>query len=107
MASSEITLESLPSVSEIPAQDWDACANPSPAPAGLSGLDTLAAPDAKSVSCAGSTFRYNPFVSHAFFSALEASGSACARTGWGPRHLGARLHGPTPAAVTLSLRATT
>ena len=36
---------------------------------------------------------YNPFVSHAFFSALEASGSACARTGWGPRHLLARIEG--------------
>ena len=104
MASSEITLESLPSVSEIPAQDWDACANPSPAPAGLSGLDTLAAPDAKSVSCAGSTFRYNPFVSHAFFSALEASGSACARTGWGPRHLVARLDGAIAGIVPCYLK---
>ena len=31
---------------------------------------------------------YNPFVSHAFFAAAEASGSARARTGWGPRHPG-------------------
>jgi hypothetical protein len=28
MSSSEITLEALPSVSDIPAADWDACANP-------------------------------------------------------------------------------
>ncbi len=29
----------------------------------------------------------NPFVSHAFLSALEESGSACADTGWLPQHL--------------------
>jgi predicted N-acyltransferase len=104
MASSEITLESLPSVSQIPAADWDACANPPPEPTGLNGLDTLAAPDAKQGSCAGSTSRYNPFVSHAFFSALEASGSACARTGWGPRHLVARLDGAIAGIVPCYLK---
>lgn len=31
--------------------------------------------------------RYNPFVSHAFLSSLEDSGSAVARTGWQPHHL--------------------
>jgi len=46
------------SLSELPAAAWDACAG--------SG---------------------NPFVSHAFLSALELSGSACARTGWAPSHL--------------------
>src|SRR5262249_32203677 len=30
---------------------------------------------------------YNPFISHAFLNALEASGSATARTGWKPQHL--------------------
>jgi predicted N-acyltransferase len=30
---------------------------------------------------------YNPFVSHAFLSALEQSGSASAKTGWRPQHL--------------------
>src|SRR6266567_1724954 len=104
MASSEITLESLPSVSEIPAADWDACANPSRERTGLNGLDTLAVPDAKQGSCAGSTFRYNPFVSHAFCSALEASGSACARTGWGPRHLVARLDGAIAGIVPCYLK---
>src|SRR3979490_1403556 len=104
MASSEITLESLPSVSEIPAADWDACANPSRERTGLDSLDTLAVPNAKQGSCAGSTFRYNPFVSHAFFSALEASGSACARTGWGPRHLVARLDGAIAGIVPCYLK---
>src|SRR3954451_13075015 len=85
MDSSEITLESVPSVSEIAAADWDACANPGPVPDSIERLDTLAA--------AGTTSKpaYNPFVSHAFFAALEASGSACVRTGWGPRHFIARV----------------
>lgn len=48
-------------IAEIPAADWDACA--------------------------GST---NPFVSYAFLSALEDSGSAGNRTGWLPQH--AALH---------------
>src|SRR6266516_596658 len=104
MASSELTLESLPSVSQIAAADWDACANPSPDPASLNGLDTLAAQGAPLCSCAGSVSSYNPFVSHAFFSALEASGSACARTGWGPRHLVARLDGAIAGIVPCYLK---
>jgi len=104
MASSELTLESLPSVSQIAAADWDACANPSPDPASLNGLDTLAAQGAPLGSCAGSVSSYNPFVSHAFFSALEASGSACARTGWGPRHLVARLDGAVVGIVPCYLK---
>src|SRR3984893_8285244 len=100
MASSEIPLESLPSVGQIPAEDWDACANPSFLPASLNGLDTLAAPNA----CAASAFRYNPFVSHAFFSAIEASGSACTRTGWGPRHLVAKLDGTIAGIVPCYLK---
>lgn len=43
---------------------------------------------------------YNPFVSHAFLSALEQSGSACAETGWLAHHLllseGERLIGAVP-----------
>jgi len=45
------------SIAEVDATEWDACA----------GSD-------------------NPFVSHAFLSALEDSGSANARTGWLPQH---------------------
>ena len=98
MDSSEITLESVPSVSEIPAADWDACANPGPVPDSIERLDTLAA--------AGTTSKpaYNPFVSHAFFAALEASGSACARTGWGPRHLIARVNDDIAGIVPCYLK---
>lgn len=50
------------SASAIPAETWNACANPE-----------------------AST--YNPFVSYEFITALEKSGSVCPQTGWVPRHL--------------------
>jgi predicted N-acyltransferase len=93
MDSSEITLEAVPSVREIPAADWDACANPA-------GASPMPAVSFGAPSKAG----YNPFVSHAFFSALEASGSACARTGWGPRHLLARMEGEIAGIVPCYLK---
>jgi uncharacterized protein len=77
MSASEITLEAVPSISDIPAAEWDACANPVLA----------AAVD----SCGTSKPHYNPFVSHAFLAAAEASGSATAKTGWSARHLIAKL----------------
>src|SRR6266702_8279761 len=104
MASSEIILEAVSSVSQIPAEDWDACANPRLGPGTHNGLDRSALPDPVNNSCADLTFGYNPFVSHAFFSALEASGSACARTGWGPRHLLARLDGAIAGIVPCFLK---
>ena len=104
MDSSEITLEAVSSVSQIPAGEWNACANPAAAPDSLAGLDTLASPDAAACSGVSSKSPYNPFVSHAFFSALEASGSACARTGWGPRHLLARLDGEIAGIVPCYLK---
>ena len=72
MASSEITLEAVSSISAIAAAEWDACANPD-------GSNGASKP------------YYNPFISHAFFAAAEASGSATPRTGWGARHLIAKL----------------
>jgi predicted N-acyltransferase len=104
MASSEITLEAVSSISQIPAEDWNACANPTPDTESLNGLDTLASSSPTTDSCTRSTSRYNPFVSHEFFSALEASGSACARTGWGPRHLLARLDGAIAGIVPCYLK---
>src|SRR6476619_4335119 len=104
MASPEITLEAVPSVSDIPAAEWDACANPKVDPNSLEHLDTFASSGAKGVSCAASKPRHNPLVSHAFFAAAEASGSACARTGWGPRHLLARLGGKIAGLVPCYLK---
>jgi predicted N-acyltransferase len=104
MDSSEITLEAVSSVSQIAAEDWDACANPTPDSGGLDGLDTPASPASPNVSYAGLKRPYNPFVSHAFFSAVEASGSACARTGWGPRHLLAQRDGALAGIVPCYLK---
>ena len=84
--------------------DWDACANPPRGPDSLDGLDTLASRDARSRVPHRIKTPYNPFVSHAFFSALEASGSACARTGWGPRHLVAELGGAIVGIVPCYLK---
>jgi predicted N-acyltransferase len=66
MASSEITLRVAGAITDIPAQAWDACANPA---------------DANPKDA------YNPFISHAFLTACEQSGSARVRTGWQPMHL--------------------
>jgi predicted N-acyltransferase len=52
-----LTLTLHQAIADIPAKDWEACAGGG-----------------------------NPFVSHAFLSALEDSGSANARTGWMPQH---------------------
>jgi uncharacterized protein len=104
MASSEITLEAVSSVSQIPAVDWDACANPVSGPGSLDGFDTLALPVTAAPSCIASGPPYNPFVSHAFFSAVEESGSAIPRTGWGPRHLLARLDGEITGIVPCYLK---
>jgi uncharacterized protein len=53
-----VTVKIVSALSDIPAAAWDACA----------GSD-------------------NPFVSHAFLEALEASGSATTESGWLPQHL--------------------
>ena len=55
-------------ITALPGEQWDACANP------CTSDSTSARP-------------YNPFISHAFLSALERSHSASARTGWAPQHL--------------------
>jgi len=84
MESSDITLEAVSSARQIGAADWDVCANPTPA-----------CPDGRI---------YNPFVSYAFFDAVEQSGSACARTGWAPRHLVARRRGDIVGLVPCYLK---
>ncbi|MDB5372522.1 MAG: hypothetical protein JWP04_1164 [Belnapia sp.] len=56
-----LTLSLHRAITELPAADWDACAGGG-----------------------------NPFVSHAFLAALEASGSATGRSGWLPQHAALR-----------------
>ena len=60
MDGTPLTLTLHRAIAEIGAAEWDACAGD------------------------------NPFVSHAFLSALEDSGSAGARTGWLPQHAALR-----------------
>ena len=55
-----IAIRVVDGIGQVPAAAWDACA------------------------CAGPD---NPFVSHAFLRALEASGTVAPKTGWLPQHL--------------------
>ena len=66
-----IEISVLGGVDELPADEWDACACPE-------------AIDGRAI---------DPFTTHRFLSALEASGSVGAGTGWQPRHLVARAGG--------------
>src|SRR5215468_759008 len=59
-AGQALRIRVLPSIGDIAATSWDACA-------GGGGA--------------------NPFTRHAFLAALETSKSATARTGWQPQHL--------------------
>ncbi len=71
-----LSLTLHPRISDIPARDWDACAGT------LNGGG-------------------NPFVSYAFLSALEDSGSANNRTGWLPQHAALRDGDRIVAAVPM------
>ena len=104
MTSSDITLEAVGSISQVLPAEWDACAR-GRAVAGQALADDLANLDTLS-STANSTSAapYNPFVSHAFLSAVETSHSACARTGWGPRHLLAKQDGQIVGIVPCYLK---
>jgi predicted N-acyltransferase len=68
------------SLTDIPADDWDACACPEAADGG---------PPA------------DPFTTHRFLSALEDSGSVGPGTGWQPRYLVARAGGQVIAVAPL------
>lgn len=80
----DITLEAVSSVTQIAAADWNACANPAQSGDMTSTFESSDSTDDSKKS-------FNPFISHAFFHALEESNSACPRTGWAPRHLIARI----------------
>ena len=79
MTATEITLRVTNAIGAVPAEAWNACANP--------------------VSNGASAPYYNPFVCHDFLSALELSGSARGRTGWQPMHLLAESSGQLVGAV--------
>jgi uncharacterized protein len=76
MSPTELRIRTVPSIAEIAASAWDACANPTAA----------AEADAPTV-CPDREDACHPLISHAFLHALETSGSATARAGWRPQHL--------------------
>jgi predicted N-acyltransferase len=87
-AASEIRIQALRSIGEITANDWNSCANPASdllnkarsIEARAQRADATAEKDSKRQS-------YNPFISHAFLSSLEESGSVGGRSGWQVQHL--------------------
>jgi len=78
-----IEIRVLPGIDRIPAAEWDACAAPEAAEGGRP---------------------LSPFLTHRFLMALEESGSATARTGWGPQHLLATVEGKVAGAMPLYLK---
>jgi predicted N-acyltransferase len=70
-----------PSIAEISASDWNACAASADS---LSEAVQLSHQEDNSIS---QQIPPNPFISHEFLLALETSKSATARTGWQPQHL--------------------
>src|SRR5215510_8393817 len=79
----ELTLRVANSISDVAAQAWDACANPAASETGNGPASATCAPTADvQVSVLGD--RHNPFISHAFLSALELLQSVRPRTGWQP-----------------------
>jgi len=70
-----VTLTVHPSIAEIPAAEWDACAGP-----------------------------VNPTLSYTFLQAMEESGSATARSGWAPQHLSLSDKGRVVGIVPLYLK---
>jgi predicted N-acyltransferase len=94
-AAGNLTITAIPSIRDIGAAAWDACANP------LAALDTSqASGPALTVTPRGACpapgvadhvpdqdLAYNPFLAHSFLSALEISKSVGGRTGWQPQHL--------------------
>ncbi|WP_164660453.1 GNAT family N-acetyltransferase [Tropicibacter sp. Alg240-R139] len=80
MDQAQIEIQVLGSLSQVSAQDWDACACPEAADGGRP-LD--------------------PFTTHRFLSALEESDSVGPGTGWQPQYLTAYLDGMMIAAAPL------
>ncbi|MDB5594018.1 MAG: family N-acetyltransferase [Hyphomicrobiales bacterium] len=87
MSSSPLRLRTIRSLGDVEAARWDACANPEN-PDGARQA-TLRKPEAapEGDESLSQKERFNPFLCHRFLSALETSGSAVRREGWGPSHL--------------------
>ncbi len=80
MTETEIEIETLGSLAQIDAGAWDACACPEAADGGRP---------------------FDPFTTHRFLRALEASGSVGPGTGWQPQYLAVRAGGEVIGAAPL------
>lgn len=89
MTDNTLRLRVIPALAETDAAAWDACANPGWG----AGLDV----NCEAAQAITQKTAYNPFISYNFLHALEASGSATARTGWQPQHILAE--GPSGAVL--------
>jgi len=79
MSDAAIEITAHPTISEIEAEDWDACA----CPEAVDGRPN------------------DPFTTHRFLMALEQSGSVGPGSGWQPRYITARQDGEMIAAAPL------
>jgi uncharacterized protein len=81
MTGTDLRIRVLPSIADVSAVAWNACADP------VDAASELVEPVCERADSKSQVARYNPFISHEFLSALEASKSATGRTGWQPQHL--------------------
>ncbi|WP_235974912.1 GNAT family N-acetyltransferase [Stappia albiluteola] len=111
----DFQLRVVSSLAEVPANVWDGLANPGwkleprgrLAPAGSlseSGSEVLES-DCEGAESPRQVPAFNPFISHAFLSALEESGCATQKTGWLGQHLLLEeIGGPVHAALPCYLK---
>jgi predicted N-acyltransferase len=92
-ATSALAVSAVSAIADADAAAWDACANPHPllpSEPGIAAAPGLDQGCRQAQAVAPPTLQdltYNPFLSHAFLSALEESKSVGGRTGWLPQHL--------------------
>lgn len=80
MQEHEVEIRVIPSLREVDAGEWDACACPEAASGGRPN---------------------DPFTTHRFLSALEESGSVGTGTGWQPQYLTATIDGTLVAVAPM------
>ncbi|MEM1298918.1 MAG: GNAT family N-acetyltransferase [Pseudomonadota bacterium] len=78
-----VEIRVAPRLTEVDAEEWDACAAPEVADGGRPLF---------------------PFHTHRFLTAFEESGSATPREGWGPQHLIASVAGQTTGVMPLYVK---
>ena len=92
-AGGALRLEAVEAIADVSAAAWDACANPPAVSSCRPGVWPLPStemerrPGRSAAQSQDQISAFNPFLSHNFLSALEASKSVGSRAGWEVRHL--------------------